>query len=290
MPDTFTPDQFSQTQPVPPVSRAVVSRPKEVRSPLTWAPVRSAYIVMAERSKEERLVLITRGTPEGRIVARPDTAHMTKKEVSRIAADLNREMGVRPAAAKALEVDWNYGYEGSPIPPVAVAQYYKGTKLARRAKAGHKTREAAPDGWLYVKAATNNMTARLQSTEHRFVEIAAFQETLWAQDCGRKAVKRQLPSERVASAFCDANFALNYFAWAYKQQFSKEHVSLCRRIGRPGAAEAILAADQTKRRRALLKLRRERVPLLRAYIAARAAYVAARPTLFGHLDGLSGRA
>jgi lipid A disaccharide synthetase len=134
------------------------------------------------------------------------------------------------------------------------------------------------------------MNARLHSAQHRFVELAAFHEIRWAEDNGRKTAKQMLPSERAAKAFNEANFALCHFQFPYREQFSKEFAVLCQRIGNPVRREAILEANQTQRRKALLKLRRERHPLLLAYIAARAAYIAARPAVFNEAIAISGRA
>jgi hypothetical protein len=290
MPDTFTPDQFSQTQPINLKSIGRHAASRQSSASLSWAPASQAYVVMRGWPASERLILLTRGETGYRSGVCPDTANMTKKEARSLASKLNLELGVRRAAANALALDWQYGFKEPPLPPSIVAEYLRGQKAIAAARSGTFCSEAAPAGWLYAKATTNYYNVRLWPTELHFVQLAALYETIWARAHGRETPNAMLPSELAADRFNVASGALFDFRRTYNERYSCEHATTSMKMKDFASYNRVKSADQNERREALLTLRRDRRPLLQAQITARAAYVASRSEMFHSGILQSGRA
>lgn len=291
MPDTFTPDQFSQIQQISlksvdgPLARRLSS------SGLTWAPADQAYVVMRGWPAAKRLILLTRGEAGYRHPVRLDTTNMSKKEVNSLVSKLNHELGVRRAAAKALALDWQYEYRERPLPPTTVADYLRGEEAMRAAYGGRfYSSQAAPAGWLYVKATTNYYNVRLWPTELRFVQLTSIHETNWASAHGRGTPNKMLPSERAAERFNNFGSKLSLFQHAYNERYSSEYAMNSKKMKDLESYNRVKLADQEERRKALLALRQDRHPLLQGQIEARAAYVAARSMIFASSILQSGKA
>lgn len=274
MPDTFTPDQFSQTRPI-------LTSP--ATSPGLEAPASEAWIVRADYPVGRQLFLIKRNdTRPWRNQGDDAIKGWAIGDLEAVADSRNAEIGVTPLAAQALWLDYACGFLLPPTQPSDYAHFAHDRDARRDVISGaRKLRRPASNGFLRILALTQGVPANdpisPRSIRHAWL-MANYEVMDWAYWNGRRKPRSFLPTEQLADRVCKLACKLSALGAAYRP-YSRNEASIAESCGDKERARLILAADQRARRRELKKLRARRSPVLRQLLAAIAAYRRARSSL-----------